>query len=279
MEKQLNENLLTTFKNYLYEEERSKATIEKYLHDVNVFFEFMQGKSLGKTAILEYKSYLAQKYAIVSVNSMLAVLNVFFRFYGWLDLTVKRFKVQRQAFCSEEKELSRAEYIRLVEAAKKKNNDRLSLIIQTICGCGIRVSELPFITAEAVKSGEARVSCKGKNRRIFIVADLKKKLLRYIGAQNIKTGAVFVTRSGKNISRHNIWRDMKALCKEANVSPGKVFPHNLRYLFARTFYGIEKDIAKLADILGHTSIDTTRIYIVTTGIEHRKKMENMRLIL
>ncbi len=279
MEKQLNEKLVETFKNYLYEEEHSKATIEKYLHDVNVFYEFMQGKLLGKAAILEYKSYLAQKYAIASVNSMLAALNVFFRFYGWSDLTVKQFKVQRQAFCSEEKELSRAEYIRLVEAAKKKNNDRLSLIIQTICGCGIRVSELRFITVESVKRGEACVSCKGKNRRIFIVADLKKKLLRYIEEQNIKIGAIFITRSGKNVSRHNIWRDMKALCKDANVSPEKVFPHNLRHLFARTFYGIERDIAKLADILGHTNINTTRIYIVTTGVEHRRKMENMCLIL
>ena len=175
--------------------------------------------------------------------------------------------------------MTKAEYIRLIEAAKKKGNERLNLIIQTICGSGIRVSELQYITVEAVKHGEAFVNCKGKNRRIFIVAELRKKLLSYIKTQNIKSGAVFVTKNGKPVSRHNIWRDMKALCKGADVSPSKVFPHNLRHLFARTFYGIEKDIAKLADILGHTSINTTRIYIVTTATEHKRKMENMRLII
>lgn len=279
MKKRLNEKLLTEFKEHLYAEERSAATIEKYLRDIRFFYGFMHEKALTRCAVLEYKAYLSQTYAISSVNSMLAALNVFFRFYGWVDLVVKQFKVQRQAFCSEEKELTRAEYARLVETAKRKNNERLSLIIQTICGCGIRVSELQFITVEAVKNGEARVNCKGKTRRIFIVADLRKKLMSYISRRNEKNGGVFVTRNGKNVSRHNIWRDMKALCREANVSPVKVFPHNLRHLFARTFYGIEKDIAKLADILGHASIETTRIYIVTTGLEHRRKMENMRLIL
>ena len=188
-------------------------------------------------------------------------------------------KLQRQIYCPEEKELTKAEYIRLINAAKHKKNERLSLLIQTICGTGIRVSELEYITVEAVKSGEAVVSLKGKTRTVFIVRELRQKLLRYAKSQKICTGAIFITRSGKPMSRTNIWREMKSLCEQAGVNPQKVFPHNLRRLFARTFYGIEKDIAKLADILGHSSINTTRIYIVATGNEHRKRMENMRLIV
>lgn len=187
--------------------------------------------------------------------------------------------MQRQAYCPEEKELTRAEYLRLLRAATAQHNEKLNLIIQTICGTGIRVSELRYITVEALQRGEASVYCKGKTRRIFIVPELKKKLLCYVKEQNIGEGSVFVTKKGTPISRHSIWKAMKALCAQANVSPSKVFPHNLRHLFARTFYGIEKDIAKLADLLGHTSIDTTRIYIVTTGAEHKKKMEHMRLII
>ena len=279
MERQLNTDQLRQFETHLLCEERSAATVEKYLHDLRVFYAFMDGKELNKTAVLEYKSDLLNKYAVTSANSMLAAVNAFFRFLGFYELCVKQYKIQKSAFCSEEKELTKAEYIRLIEAAKRKGNERLNLIIQTICGSGIRVSELQYITVEAVKRGEAFVNCKGKNRRIFIVAELRKKLLSYIKTQNIKSGAVFVTKNGKPVSRHNIWRDMKALCKGADVSPSKVFPHNLRHLFARTFYGIEKDIAKLADILGHTSINTTRIYIVTTATEHKRKMENMRLII
>lgn len=163
--------------------------------------------------------------------------------------------------------------------AEKKHGGRLNLIIQTICSTGIRVSELKFITVEAVKQGEATVNCKGKSRSVFIIRDLQKKLLRYAVEKKIKSGMIFVTRTGKPLSRTNIWREMKSLCKDADVNPEKVFPHNLRHLFARTFYGIEKDIAKLADILGHSSIDTTRIYIISTGTEHRKRMENMHLII
>ena len=279
MKRQLNLKQIREFEEYLYSEERSVATVEKYLHDLRVFYAFMEEKELNKAAVLEYKSDLLNKYAVTSANSMLAAVNAFFRYLGWYELCVKQYKIQKSAFCSEEKELTRAEYIRLIEAAKRKGNERLNLIIQTICGSGIRVSELSYITVEAVKRGEALVNCKGKNRRIFIVSELRKKLLAYAKAQNIKAGTVFVTRNGKPVSRHNIWRDMKALCADAGVSPSKVFPHNLRHLFARTFYGIEKDIAKLADILGHTSINTTRIYIITTATEHKRKMENMRLII
>ena len=267
------------FEFHLRNEERSSATIEKYMRDVRKFVEFARCENIDKQKVLEYKSELSRTYAVSSANSMIAAVNCFLRFCGRHDLCVKQFKIQREAYCSEERELTRAEYIRLIETARLKRNERLNLIIQTICGTGIRVSELQYITVEAVRRGEATVSCKGKKRRIFIVAALKKKLLRYVRERKIISSAIFVTRSGKPVSRNNIWREMKGLCEEANVSPSKVFPHNLRHLFARTFYGIEKDIAKLADILGHTNINTTRVYIVTTGAEHRRKMEHMRLII
>ena len=218
-------------------------------------------------------------YAVRSINSMLASVNGLFSFLGWADLKVKSIKLQRQIYCSEERELTKAEYMRLVNTAKQKGNERLNLILQTICGTGIRVSELQYITVEAVKNGEAIVSLKGKTRSVFIVKELKKKLLRYAAEQGITSGAIFITRTGKPMSRTNIWREMKSLCESAGVNPQKVFPHNLRHLFARVFYGIEKDIAKLADILGHSSINTTRIYIISTGNEHRRRMEHMRLII
>ena len=271
--------ILQEFELYLRNEERSKATIEKYMRDIRCFVGFIGSTEVSKQSVVDYKNKLGNSYAVASANSMIAALNSFLRFCGWHDLCVKQFRVQRQAYCSEEKELTRAEYIRLLEAANKKHNERLNLIIQTICGTGIRVSELQYITVEALGKGEAVVNCKGKNRRIFIVPELKKKLLRYVKEQKISSGAVFITRNGKPVSRNNIWKEMKALCEQAHVAPSKVFPHNLRHLFARTFYGIEKDIAKLADILGHASINTTRIYIVTTGAEHKRKMEHMRLIV
>ena len=229
---------------------------------------------------LAYKNkLLSENYAVRSINSMLASLNSLFSFLGWTDCRVKSIKLQRQIYCPEEKELTKAEYMRLVNAAKQKGNERLNLILQTICGTGIRVSELQYITVEAVKCGEAVVSLKGKTRSVFIVKELQKKLLRYAAEQGISSGTIFITRTGRTMSRTNIWREMKGLCEQAGVNPQKVFPHNLRHLFARTFYGIEKDIAKLADILGHSSINTTRIYIISTGNEHRRRMEHMRLIL
>ena len=279
MKRKLDKEKMQDFIEYLLNEERSTATARKYLHDIGVFFGFLDGRNLTKAEVLEYKSQLLNKYAVTSANSMLAAINAYFRYCGYYELCVKQYKIQKCAYCSEEKELTRTEYIRLTEAANKKGNERLSLIIQTICGSGIRVSELSYITVEAVERGEAFVRCKGKSRRIFIITELRKRLLKYIKARNIKSGAIFVTRSGKPVSRHNIWRDMKALCADAGISPSKVFPHNLRHLFARTFYRLDKDIAKLADILGHTSINTTRIYIVTTASEHRRKMENLRLII
>ena len=270
---------IAEFKEHLILEERSEITVEKYIRDVKAFAAYAQNTSVTKETVIAYKKYLQENYAVRSVNSMLASINSLFAFLGWHDLRVKSLKLQQQVFCPEEKELTKAEYTRLCRTAERKHNERLNLILQTICGTGIRVSELQYITVEAVKQGEAVVNCKAKTRSVFIVKELKQKLLRYAAEQNIKNGMIFVTRTGKPISRTNIWREMKALCIEANVNPQKVFPHNLRHLFARVFYGIEKDIAKLADILGHSSINTTRIYIISTGTEHRRRMENMHLIL
>ncbi len=276
----LTEKRIEDFLAYLKSEEKSENTIGKYLRDVQAFFAYLGGAAVTKEAVIAYKNkLLAESYVVRSVNSMLASLNSLFAFLGWTDCRVKSIKLQRQIYCPEEKELTKAEYMRLVNAAKQKGNERLNLILQTICGTGIRVSELQFITVEAVKNGEAIVSLKGKTRSVFIVKELQKKLLRYAAEQGISSGTIFITRTGKPISRTNIWREMKGLCEQAGVNPKKVFPHNLRHLFARVFYGIEKDIAKLADILGHSSINTTRIYIISTGDEHRRRMENMRLIL
>ncbi len=270
---------IAEFKEHLILEERSEITVEKYIRDVKAFAAYAGNNEITKETVIAYKKHLQEAYAVRSVNSMLASINSLFAFLGWHELRVKSLKLQQQVFCPEEKELTKAEYARLCRTAKCKHNERLNLILQTICGTGIRVSELQFITVEAVKQGEAVVNCKAKTRSVFIVKELKQKLLRYAAEQNIKSGMIFVTRTGKPISRTNIWREMKALCEEANVNPQKVFPHNLRHLFARVFYGIEKDIAKLADILGHSSINTTRIYIISTGTEHQKQLENMRLII
>jgi integrase/recombinase XerD len=276
----LTETQIAAFAVYLKSEEKSENTIEKYMRDVRAFCAYVGEAEMTKETVIAYKNkLLSENYAARSVNSVLASINSLLSFLGWADLKVKSIKLQRQIYCPEEKELTKAEYIRLVNTAKQKGNERLNLLIQTICGTGIRVSELQYITVEAVKCNEAVVSLKGKTRSVFIVRELQKKLLRYAAEQKISSGAIFITRSGKPMSRTNIWREMKSLCVEAGVNPQKVFPHNLRHLFARTFYGIEKDIAKLADILGHSSINTTRIYIITTGNEHRQRMENMRLII
>ena len=279
MERIITNSMIGDFANYLRSDEKSDNTIEKYLRDVNAFTVFAEAREISKTVVMEFKASLVENYEVTSANSMIAAVNAFLRFMGWVDCCIKQFKVQKKAFCSEEKELTKAEYIRLVNTAKQKGNERLNLLLQTICGTGIRVSELQFITVEAVRKGEAVVSCKNKTRTVFIVRELQKKLLSYTKTKGITTGCIFITKSGKPMSRCNIWREMKALCEQAGVSPDKVFPHNLRHLFARTFYSIEKDIAKLADILGHSSINTTRIYIITTGAEHKRKLENMRLII
>ena len=276
----LNAETVEQFRRYLEREEKSAATIEKYIRDVKAFSSYIKTASVTKDAVIGYKQKLLDSgYAIRSVNSMLASLNCLFTFLGRTDLKVKSLKIQAPVFCPEEKELSKAEYERLCRAAEQKHNERLSLILQTICSSGIRVSELRYITAEAVREGKAEVSLKGKTRSVLLPDSLRKKLLRYVRQQGTESGPVFVTRNGKAISRTNIWRDMKSLCEEAGVDPGKVFPHNLRHLFARMFYKLEKDIAKLADVLGHSSVNTTRLYIISSGIEHRHCIEKMQLVI
>lgn len=275
----ITEEIMYRFRRHLVGEEKSGNTVEKYLRDTRAF-ALRAGGEITKEAVIAYKQEMIDSgYAVRSFNSVLASLNSLFSFLGWAECKVKSIKQQRKIYRPEEKELTKAEYMRLVNTAKQKGNERLNLLLQTLCGTGVRVSELQFITVEAAGNGEATVSLKGKTRAVFIVKDLRKKLLRYAAAQGIKAGCIFVTRTGRPMSRTNIWREMKSLCGQANVNPSKVFPHNLRRLFARPFYSIEKDIAKLSDILGHSSINTTRIYIIATGDEHRRRMENMRLII
>lgn len=259
------------FKFFLVEEEKSEATIEKYIRDVRFFGEYIANRELTKQEVMEYKKNLVENYAPASVNSMLVSLNCFLHFIERTDCCVKLLKIQRQMFVSEKKELTAAEYRRLLKAAQ---GTRLELVIQTICETGIRVSELKYITVEAVEQGRAVVDCKNKTRVIFIPTPLRKILLQYIKKTGITAGSVFVTKNGKPLNRSNIWRDMKALCEKANVAPDKVFPHNLRHLFARTFYSIERDIVRLADLLGHSSINTTRIYTIDTDAASRLPRKN-----
>ena len=275
----LQETMIPPYETALQEAEKSAATMEKYLHHVRQFVAHDAGRRIDKALVLEYKTRLGKLYAPSSANAALAAVNGFLRFWGFESCGVKPFKVQKKLYCPEEKELTREEYVRLVRAAKEKSSERLALLLETICATGIRVSELPYITVEAVAQGEAVVHCKGKTRTVFLPAALQKKLRRYMQSQKIQSGSVFITRTGKPMNRSNIWREMKALCERANVAPSKVFPHSLRHLFARTFYSIDHDVAKLADILGHSNINTTRIYIITTGAEHRRKMETMRLVI
>ena len=275
----LQESMIPPYETALQEAEKSAATMEKYLHHVRQFVAHDAGRRIDKALVLEYKTRLGKLYAPSSANAALAAVNGFLRFWGFESCCVRPFKVQKKLYCPEEKELTREEYVRLVKAAKEKSSERLALLLEAICATGIRVSELQFITVEAVSQGEAIVTCKGKTRTVFLPAALQKKLRRYIQGQKIQSGSVFITRTGKPMNRSNIWREMKALCERANVAPSKVFPHSLRHLFARCFYSIDHDVAKLADILGHSNINTTRIYIITTGAEHRRKMETMRLVI
>ena len=232
----LTEEMAKAFEKYLRREEKSENTVKKYLRDVRAFAAYLNGAEVTKETVITFKSkLLGESYSVRSINSMLASLNGLFSFLGWEDCRVKSVKLQRQIYCPEEKELTKAEYMRLVDTAKQKGNERLNLILQTICGTGIRVSELQYITVEAVKNREAIVALKGKTRSVFLVKELRKKLIRYAAKQNIQSGAVFITRTGKPMNRTNIWREMKGLCEQAGVNPQKVFPHNLRHLFARTF--------------------------------------------
>ena len=269
---------IANFRSYLINEEKSAATVEKYMRDVENFSKWIGVREFEKADVLEYKSELCKSYAVTSVNSALSSLNGFFNFCEWYELKVKSVKMQRRIFAAEDKELSKSEYERLVRAAEDKGNERLSLVMQTICSTGIRVSELRHVTVEAVTLARAEICCKGKRRVVFLPSQLCRILKRYIKEQKIKSGAVFVTKNGRPLDRSNIWSDMKRLCAMAGVSSEKVFPHNLRHLFARTYYSLQKDIVRLADILGHSSVDTTRIYTMETGEVHRRQIQKLGLL-
>ena len=267
------------FGTFLANEERAQATIEKYLRDVATFISWLSSNDVDKERCVAYKAHLTEQLAPSSVNSILSSLNSFFSFLGWNELRIKTVKIQRRIFASEGKELTKSEYERLLRAAKSQNNERLYLLMQTICSTGIRVSELRYITVEAIQAERAEISCKGKQRMVFLSSKLCKTLKRYAQEQKITHGAIFVTKNGKPIDRSNIWADMKKLCKSASVSEKKVFPHNLRHLFARTYYTVQKDIVRLADILGHSSVNTTRIYTIESGEIHRKQLQHLGLLL
>ncbi len=274
----LNSEIIDKYKKYLLAEEKSPVTIQKYIHDINMFSAYTNRQEITKEVTISYKKYLEeQHYAVRSINSMIASLNSLFDFMGWVECKVKMLKYQREIYCAEEKELSKAEYLRLLESSKKQ--PQLNLLLQTICSTGIRISELKFFTVESIYKGEVHVRCKSKIRTVIIPKKLRQLLLNFANSKHITKGPIFVSRNGNPLDRSNIWTQMKRLCKRAGVNSSKVFPHNLRKLFARTFYSNEKDIAKLADILGHGSIDTTRIYIMSTGVEHRKIIERLGLVI
>ncbi len=276
--KNITNQMINSFHHYLIEQEKSQTTVSKYLHDTERFQVWLGEDDLCKQSVLSYKVYLCEHYAPTSVNTVLSSLNSFFDFINRHDLRAKKLKIQRQIFASADKELSKAEYDRLLQAAKQKKNERLYLLMQTICSTGIRVSELRFVTVEAVKNGVAKINCKGKSRQVFFPKQLCLILKQYIKGQKIKGGSVFITKNGRPLDRSNIWSDMKMLCKAAGVSEKKVFPHNLRHLFARTYYHLQKDIVRLADILGHSSVNTTRIYTMETGEIHRRQIQKLGLL-
>lgn len=276
--RKITNELIENFKIDLIEEEKAQATIEKYIRDILAFVEWLSGRTVEKQTVLEYKQKLIEKYAPASVNSVLSSLNRFFAFAEWFNCKVKSIKIQKQVFAKQERELTKKEYDRLLSAALHKDNKRLYLLMQTICSTGIRVSELKFITVEAVKAQKAIINLKGKTRSVFLPDMLCKMLLRYIKEEKIKSGSVFVSKNGRPLDRCNIYHDMKKLCESANVDRSKVFPHNLRHLFARTYYSLEKDISRLADILGHSSVNTTRIYTMETGEIHRKQIQKLGLL-
>ncbi len=270
---------ISSYSDALKDQERAENTIKQYENHLLSLFHWLNGEQLTRQKLIQWKKELSETYATATVNTMLAAVNGFLRFMGWNDIVVKLLKVQQALFRDESRELHGRDYERLVRAANQRGDARLSLLIQTICATGIRVSELRFITVEAVQKGKTEVFNKGKRRMIFLPDKLRTILTRYIQKQGIKSGAIFITRTGKPLDRSNIWRDMKGLCQEAGVDPLKVFPHNLRHLFARKFYAQEKDAYRLADILGHTNINTTRIYTVESGWTHAKLINQLDLVI
>lgn len=275
----MNAALINEFRTVLVNDEKSEATINKYLRDLNSFNRFVGGREVTKEIVINYKHALMERYAPVSVNSMLAAVNRFFKEQGWYDCVVKTLKIQHQSFRQKEKELAKEEYYRLLQAAKEQKKTRLYLLMQTICATGIRVSEVRFITVEAVGRGQAIVSLKGKTRQVYLPEVLQSELSRYARARGIVSGSIFVTKGGKPLDRSNILHEMKTLCDIAGVEQGKVFPHNLRHLFACTFYEKTMDLSRLSDVLGHSSINTTRIYTCMSASAHVRQLESLELTL
>ena len=271
---------INNYERNLVLEERSTGTIQKYLRDVRTFYSYLPAsKAFDKESVIAYKEYLNQKFAVSTANSMLAAINSLFSFLGWYECRVKPFKQQRRIFRDKNRELSKTEYLKLLDAAKEKGNRRLFYLMQTLCATGVRISELRFITAESVRSGKAEVDCKGKVRTVLLTKKLRRALTEYCKKCAISSGPVFVTKTGRPMNRSNVWTEMKRLCDSAGVDAQKVFPHNFRHLIAITFSNLEKDIAKLADLLGHASIETTRIYIMESGENHLRQVERMGLVI
>lgn len=278
-QKILTEQTIREFIIYLQNEERSAATIEKYRRDVREFAAWLDGGEVTKEAVLTWREHLLEKRRCpATVNAKLSALNTLFRFRGWAECRVRYLRVQRRTFREQSRELTRDDYKRLLEAACSAGRQRIRMVMETICATGIRVSELRCITVEAVRSGCMEVRLKGKIRRVFLPNKLCRKLLEYAGKTHVSSGEIFVTRSGAGVSRKQIWREMKSLCEKAGVETSRVFPHNLRHLFAVVFYKASKDIVKLADVLGHSSVETTRIYLISTGKEHARCMERLGLV-
>lgn len=271
---------IAAYSRHLHTEERNAGTIEKYLRDVRAFVRWLDIRPLSKELAAGWKEHLrSQGYAPTTINSMLAAINGLFHFLGWDECRVKFLKVQRHLFRDEGRELSRPEYERLLETARKRGQERLALLMEAICSTGIRVSEVRYLTVEAAQAGRADISLKGKIRTILLPGKLRRKLLHYAKTHKIASGEIFLTRGGHSLGRKQIWAEMKAVCQTAGVAPSKVFPHNLRHLFARTFYRVCRDVARLADVLGHSSIETTRIYLISTGAEHEKTLSRLHLML
>ena len=271
---------IAAFIRHLQEEEQSSGTREKYSRDVQALATWLDGREVTKEAVTEWKEHLAsERYAPVTINSMLSAVHAFLRFSGWNECRVKYLKLQRRLFRDSDRELTREEYKRLLDTAHALGRERLTLVMETMGATGIRVGEVRYITVEAARSGQADISLKGKVRTILLPGKLCRKLLKYARRKKIASGEIFLTRDGNSLSRKHIWAEMKALCQRAGVAATKVFPHNLRHLFATAFYRAYKDITKLADILGHSSIETTRIYLIATGAEHSKQLERLGLVV
>lgn len=267
------------FEAYLYKEERSNGTVDNYIRNVRELAAWLAGQAVTKEQLVAWKDALqAKRLQPTTVNAKLAAIGCFLRVMGWQDCQVRFLRVQRRVFREKEKELTREEYEKLLAAAQQQGSERLALLLETICATGVRVSEVQYITVEAARRGRAEVTMKGKIRTILIPNKLCRKLLKYAKQTKTASGKIFLTRNGTALSRKQIWAEMKSLCQAAGVSPGKVFPHNLRHLFATVFYRACHDIVKLADVLGHSRIETTRIYLVTTGFEYAKQLEQLGLV-